>query len=54
MGEVTIPSSNKSFFTDRTNKKYRGNNNTAFTTPKVRAEIYDLFRDNHIDFSLLL
>lgn len=51
MGEVTIPSSNKSFFTDRTNKKYRGNNNTAFTTPKVRAEIYDLFKENHIDFS---
>ena len=48
--QVTIPNSNKSYFTDRTDKRYRGNKKTAFTTPRIRTDIFDRFYDDHTSF----
>ena len=49
--QVTIPNSKKSFFTDRTDKRFRGNKKTAFTTPKTYSGIKENAFNDFMDFS---
>jgi ppGpp synthetase/RelA/SpoT-type nucleotidyltranferase len=49
--QVTIPNSKKSFFTDRTDKRFRGNKKTAFTTPRTYSTINDNAFNDFMDFS---